>query len=351
MRSIFVPAIGQFDNIGDIVLRRPLLRWLREAGPLQVFVGPAPSAYVEALELQAGDTVYYSFIRWYLAAFREGMRGRLHYAFKPGEIQLSLVGLKEHVAAVPLLLLARITGGRVVRIGSGTRNFARWPRLFLAPSLALSNLVLWRDAETAAHLGCGGVMPDLGFADGEGISLHQPRPWIVVSMRGDRKAVSDVWVDAVRQLADRLGLRLRVVTQVARDTAMSRDLALRLGADLIDWDGLEHVSQERRLQAAYRESAVVVSDRLHVLIAAFTHGAVPVAPLTDGSGKVARHFHAAGIEGIALDSQALPARELADAMQAVVARRAELFEALRAARGRLDEVRIRLLSLLRGGSR
>ena len=346
MRSIFVPAIGQYDNIGDIVLRRPLLRWLRPAGPLHVFVGPAPDAYLAALSLGPDDVVYHSFLRWYLAGLRAGLRGRLHYAFKPGEIQLSLRGLKEHLAMLPLLLLVRAGGGRVVRVGSGTRNFARWPRLLLAPSVALSNLVMWRDDETAAFLRKGGTMPDLGFADGEVNRLPAPRPWLVLSMRGDRLPVPEAWVDAVRSLASRHSLRLRVVTQVARDETMSRDLAQRLGADLLGWNGSDHDAQEHRLQAAYRGARGVVSDRLHVLIAAFTHGAVPLALLTDGSGKVARHFRAAGIDGIDIHVDGRPAAQLLEAMERVLAREDELFGALAQARGRLELVRHQVVDML-----
>lgn len=30
--SIFVPMVGQYENIGDIILRRPLMDWLQRVG-------------------------------------------------------------------------------------------------------------------------------------------------------------------------------------------------------------------------------------------------------------------------------------------------------------------------------
>lgn len=263
---------------------------------------------------------------------------------------MSLRGLKEHVSMLPVLALARLRGGKVVRVGSGARNFARWPRALLWPSVALSNLVLWRDGDTAAYVGRGGVMPDLGFADGDEVWARPGRDALVVSMRGDRRPVPDVWVEAVRALADRLRLRVTVVTQVARDDAMSLDLARRLHAAVLPWDGKDHVAQESALQAVYRRADVVVSDRLHVLIAAFTHGAVPMALLTDQSTKVARHFKAAGIDGVDVGVTGRSVDELVEAMSAIHGRSDALFESLRIARHELAAVRERALSLLTGAA-
>lgn len=350
MRQIFTPAIGQYDNIGDILLRRPLLDWLRPAGELHVFIGPAPRGYAAALGLQPQDHVYRSFGAWYLAGLAGALAGRASYAFKPGEIQLTLKGMKEHVSVLPLLALLRLRGGRVVRVGSGARNFARWPRWLLWPSMALSNLVLWRDGRTAEHLACGAVMPDLAFGYGDGDGDAAPsagdRPWLIVSMRGDRQGVSEAWVAAVRGLAQREGLRIRVVTQVARDADLSRELCRRLEADSLPWDGQDHDLQEERLRQAYRASRVAVSDRLHVLIAAFTHGAVPIGLLVDRSDKIARHFAAAGVASVDVMSDGRAPEAVIEAMRAVLKREHELFAGLARARVELQGVRGQVLRCL-----
>jgi hypothetical protein len=73
-KQIFVPARGQFDNIGDILLRRQLLDWLRSSGPLHVYLGSSPPGYAEGLRLQPEDVRYHSFRAWYLAALRSAAR-------------------------------------------------------------------------------------------------------------------------------------------------------------------------------------------------------------------------------------------------------------------------------------
>lgn len=345
---IFTPSIGQYENIGDIILRRPLIEWLRPAGKLHVYVGQAPEGFEAALGLGASDAVYRSFPAWYLAGLGAAWRGEACYAFKPGEIQLTLKGMKEHLAMLPLLALVRFRGGRIVRVGSGARNFAALPRALMRPSVSLANLVRWRDQRTAEYLGQGGVMPDLGFSDGDTHMATGARPWLVVSMRGDRQGVSEDWLDTVRWLSAHLGLKIRVVTQVARDAALSRELAHRLSASLDDWDGTAHDRQEERLRSVYRETRVVVSDRLHVLISAFTHGAHPIALLTDASDKIRRHFAAAGVTGMDLQIDGPPDAAVQEALRLMMAREDELRQSLSQARDSLRAVREEVLRCLAG---
>lgn len=347
-RPIFVPGVGQYDNLGDIILRRELIAWLRPLGRLHVYVGPSPAGYAESLGIGPDDVVYRSFSAWYRAALAEAWAHRAHYAFKPGEIQLTLVGMKEHVSMLPLLLVVRARGGRVARVGSGARNFAPLPRLLILPSIALSHLTVWRDRRTAEYLGRGTVMPDLAFAGGSAApELGGPdRDVVVVSMRGDRPEPTAEWVDGVRAYAARAGHRLVVATQVLSDRERSGSLASRLGAELLDWDGTDHGEQEERLRALYRRTSLAVSDRLHVLITAVTEGALPLALLVDGSEKIDRHFAAAGMPGVAVRTGGLTADEVADSMAAAAGRAAERTAELAAARSALAAVREDLEALL-----
>ncbi|WP_419817207.1 polysaccharide pyruvyl transferase family protein [Glaciibacter flavus] len=347
-REIFVPGIGQYDNIGDIILRRQLVSWLRPHGRLHVFVGGSPSGYAESLGIGEEDVVYRSFSQWYRAGLRAAWRGRAHYLFKPGEIQLTVGGMKEHVVVLPLLAVIRARGGKVARVGAGSRNFAPVPRLLMRPSIAMCDLAAWRDAATADYLG-GEVMPDLAFGEGGRADPSDDRDVLVVSMRSDRVEPSDAWFDGIREYAARSGLRISVVTQVLRDRDWSRMIARRLGAELVDWDGTEHGAQEERLRDLYRRSVLAVSDRLHVLITAATEGAIPIALLVDGSDKIERHFEAAGLDGVGVRAAGMSSAEIVSALEAAALRGDETRSALASARGELDDVRTRLGGLLAAG--
>lgn len=354
--KIFVPGRGQYDNVGDIMLRRQLLDWMRDFGAIHTYVGLAPDGYSEGLQLRAEDVVYDSFTGWYGAGLRTALRGEASYVFKPGEIQLSLVGMKEHLSMLPLLVAIRVRGGKIIRVGSGSRNFAPLPRLLMGPSIRLAHLTAWRDQVTADYLGVGSVMPDLAFGEGrpspelDGTGAAAGRNTLVVSMRSDRPLPGADWFAGVRQLARRQALTISVVSQVFRDRDRSRELASGLEAELLDWDGTRHHEHEERLRALYSRSALVLSDRLHVLIAGFTEGAVPSAAIGAGSAKIDRHFRAAGVQGVSVDVSALDAAALEQVLTDMLARRSELFTALRGAREDLARVRAQVREVFAGAA-
>ncbi len=329
--QIYVPGVGQFENIGDIILRRQLLSRLREFGDLHIYVGPSTDDYDGALGLITNDKVYRSFRRWYVRALAAASTGRGTYVFKPGEIQLTLRGMKEHVSMLPVIALARLRGNPVVRIGSGSRNFAPIPRAIIWPSVKLSSLVRWRDSQTASYLR-GEIMPDLAFGEGSAVAAirHQAsRDTLVVSMRSDRAVTPQSWIDAVRGFAEKRQLKIYAVSQVIRDNPKTLELARRLDGEAITWDGQDHEAQEQLLRSLYARTEIAVSDRLHVLIAAFTEGALPAALLTDGSNKVARHFAAAGIHEVDLPVGAGTQPSSVEAwLDEITSRREELIDAL-----------------------
>lgn len=303
-RPIYVPAIGQYDNIGDIILRRQLLDWLRELGPLNIYVGRAPDGYSESLGTSHADRLYRSFVKWYASAMISALRRRTHYAFKPGELQLTLRGMKEHVALLPLVLAIKLRKGKTLRIGAGSREFNRLPLRIIRPSVRLADLVRWRDTETASRVG-GATMPDLAFGEGTGTNSWpgtSSRDLLVVSMRGDRELPSDAWFAAVASVAKAEGLSVVAVTQVERDGTRSRRLAEILGGMNLPWSGVDHAGHERALRETYRRARLVVSDRLHVLIAAVTEGATPAALQMDASDKIARHFDVIGFVDLTLNA-------------------------------------------------
>lgn len=345
MRRVFAIGRGQYENVGDIILRRQLLDWVRPLGEMHLYVGESPPGYVEGLRLGPGDCVYGSLIAWYRVALVSALRGGASYVFKPGEIQLTLLGMKEHLSMLPLLVAVKLRGGAAVRVGVGTRNYAPLPRALMRPSIALSDVTLWRDVSTASYMGSGEAMPDLAFAEGSddaavaAFAEESPeRRILVVSMRSDepvRAYPSRTWIDAVKAYADAHGLEIWAVTQVHVDDGRTRQLAADLGGSALTWDGLDHDRQEEKLRALYRRTAIALSDRLHVLVAAFTEGAIPVGSLVDDDDKIDRHFRTIGIDGVSVATSGLSADEFVRRMEDLAAQRRSMFPCLLAARQRL----------------
>lgn len=358
MNDIFAIGRGQYENVGDIILRRQLLDWVRPVGRLHVYVGDSPPGYDEGLGLQASDISYRSLGAWYRAALTAAVRGGASYVFKPGELQLTIPGLKEHMVMLPLLAAIRLRGGRAVRAGVGARNFAAIPRAMMYPSIALSDLTLWRDVRSAEYMG-GEVMPDLAFGEGaddevlaEAGTGAAGRNKLVVSMRSDEDVhpcpyPTEAWFEAVRTFAARHDLEIWAVTQVRVDDERTGRIAAQLGGRALRWpEHTGHDVQETRLRELYRSTRIALSDRLHVIIAAYTEGAVPVGSMIDGTDKIDRHFRTVGVDGVALRTGEMSAMDMVGRLEAIDQRRAELFAALLEARVRLHTVQTRVQALL-----
>ncbi len=357
-RTIFAVARGQYGNIGDVMLRRQLLDWVRDAGPLHVYVGDAPDGYAEGLALHPQDVTYRSLLRWYAAALRAAVTGRAAYVFKPGEIQLTLLGLKEHLSMLPLLAVLRARGGAAVRVGVGTRGFAAIPRALVRPSVALSDLTLWRDDATAAYMGSGDAMPDLAFGEGADDETlvragqgSAGRDVLVVSLRGDGEArpyPGRAALAGIRAYADAHDLEVWTAAQVQVDDERAAALAEDLGGRALRWrEARGHDEQERALRALYARAAVTVSDRLHVLVAACTEGAVPVAGAVVSSEKIARHLGTIGVHDVGLDLVGGDAAAVQRRLDELGGRRGEVLSAVLGARERLADHRADVVDVLR----
>jgi hypothetical protein len=345
-RQIFVRGTGQEDNIGDVILRRSFFEQLSAAGQLHIHLGDATEDFIAALELRESDVIYRDAESWRRAAYRSVLRKPTWLVDKPGELLLEEDIYKGQRSLLPLIVAVRARGGRSLRLGIGHRKpnpalVGRFRRLY-----RLSNTVAWRDVESHAHFAIGEVMPDWGFLDGSEVARAEPRGRLVVSYRSDRDMLPQHAIDAIRAFAERESLLITVVTQVARDSSRSLELHDALGGELLDWkEPANHREQEARLRDIYAETAVALSDRLHVLIVAAAEGAAPVNLIDKHDPKIARHFEAIGYRDVTVASSDATAAELVDALDRARGRGEEMMTKVSGARVRIRDIARRSLSL------
>ncbi|WP_407943836.1 polysaccharide pyruvyl transferase family protein [Marisediminicola senii] len=300
--KVFVVLTGQRDNLGDSLLRRPLLSVAKRVGECHVLVGPNSSQYSDNLGLDAGDYVYTSRIQWLGSLLRSTLVRKTHLFFNAGEFTLNRAFVRDRVAMLPIVALVRARGGSVIQAGAGLRNTDEPISRALRWLARSADVTAWRDERSRDAMATGDVMPDWAFSEGStthsirersGENLYPAQ--IVFSLRGDREQPSDEWITRARRLIDSLDAVPLVVCQVQRDRDRLVWLATALGADYDDWSPeVGHASRERQVRAVYGRSSWVVSDRLHVLVAAMTEGSVPIALAPDSSRKLSRTLEAAG---------------------------------------------------------
>lgn len=344
---VFFELEGQADNLGDTILRRAYFDVLRPHGEMHVNCVGQNAGYLAAFSFGPDDRLYTTATEWRRAC-RQQLRANDLVVLNAGESFMTWTP-RQYGKRSLAIGLAKLRHAKVLHCGHGLRANAphwRWP---LGAMLAGCRLVTWRDWDSWAWAGCGTVYPDWAFAAGLseadiGRARREPRDLLVVALRGDRPAPDEKWLDVVKSYARSRGLRIRLVTQVRRDQDRMLQLADQLGGDGLRWDDEDHAAHEVRVRALYRRAAVVISDRLHVLIVAVTEGAVPVGYTPNSAEKISRSFVGAGFPDIGFSAEGL-SREEALARIAHWETAAEsLFVALTESRRRLAELSAKIVT-------
>lgn len=301
--KVFIPVVGQVINIGDTLHRKILLSWLRgNAVELHLYVGKAPESFVEALDLDESDKVYTSLGEWLYAIIFQDFLKRKFFVFNPGEITFSSVRLIKEISLLPFYLYIKATGGKILRIGVAAQSDIKIEKKWLWKSLiSLSNKIYWRTIRSAQLFNKGEVIPDLAFYKIDEHVDFATKNVLVISLRGDRKFPTQKWFDAIKEFQTDNDLEPVVVSQVKIDNERTVKIAEKLNARFYIWDNeRSHNDQEKIVNEVYRRSKIAISDRLHVLIAAFTKGVIPTVVSVEPSDKVQDHFDVLPLHNISV---------------------------------------------------
>lgn len=315
--KIFIPVIGQFVNIGDTLHRKILLSWLkREDLKLHVFVGKAPQSFIEALGLRTSDKLYTSYLKWALSMFISSIKEKTGFIYNPGELTMSSKRLLLEIGLLPFHFFIKLRKGFIVRVGIAAKSDidirfkTLWNKIF-----AFSDKIYWRTEKSHIGFKMGQVIPDLAFYDTDAeIDLSSKRK-LIISMRGDRVAPTEEWFEIMRSFISRNELEAVVVSQVRIDNERTEEIARKLSVKSYIWeDNVTHNVQEELLNNLYRGSVMSISDRLHVLIAAFTKGVIPVNLTVSFSSKVQDHFDVINLKNVTINPNVLSKEEVIESL-------------------------------------
>lgn len=349
-KRIFIPVVGEFANVGDVMHRNELIKWLKPCGDLHVYIGRAPEDFVEGLELPSSAVKYTSITKWLVSLLFSPLR-KTHFVFNSGELTVSNRRLLMEIILFPFLLINKLKGGKILRIGVAAASNVQvsfkslWQNLF-----RFSSLVMWRTKVSRDFFGVGEVIPDLAFAGKEALDNAyneeiRKRKNLIISMRWDRPYPNIDWLSAVKDFATNRDLKIFVVSQVRKDNPLCVQLADELGGKCELWDeSVSHLDQENHLRIIYKDSLLTISDRLHVLIAAITEGVLPSVILTKPSDKVQHHFDVLGLKDISISM--VSQSEILNYLECQILRSNEVFEKLSVAQSALVEAKNKVQKVL-----
>ncbi|MBB4120082.1 polysaccharide pyruvyl transferase WcaK-like protein [Mesonia hippocampi] len=318
MKKVFIPVVGQVINIGDTLHRKILISWLRDRSTeLHIYVGNAPQSFIEALDLKEEDIVYSSISKWLFSIiFKDFLRKKL-FIFNPGEITFSNSRLVKELVLFPFYLYIRITGGKILRIGVAAQSDIKIKYKWLWNKLiGFSNKIYWRTIKSSELFKKGEVIPDLAFYKIDQNIVYEKKYFIVISMRGDRKLPSQKWFEAIKEFQQKNNLSIAVVSQVKIDNERAKEIAAKLRGEYYIWENqYNHNRQEEIVNEIYRKSKIAISDRLHVLIAAYTKGVIPTDVSVTKSNKVQDHFDVLPLEDVSVFESKSSKEEIIDFLQ------------------------------------
>lgn len=344
--KVFVTLTGDYPNIGDALIRRRSLAWARMCGqPVVAFVGRAPDMWCRQIGLTTQDDLYrQKDVKAWVIAMLRAPRG-FTLVLEPGEVDLRLNQYKWETMVLLFSVLTRFKGGRVIRpprsLSRPSRAMTIWHKL----GLRLSTVVLWRESDSKTLVGTGRVVPDIAFSEAPYGEESSPRPRLLVSLRGLRSRPSAAWEEAVRTFARDQGLIITCIAQVRQDEVRTAELASALGGECIDFGNRDDMEQEHLLRRMYSEGAVVISDRLHVLILGALGGCIPCELVPKPSNKVATHFQAAGITGITQDAEGSSAATMLSFLNSIHGRRDKIRAEVMAAHMQLKDIESRVVAV------
>lgn len=295
--AVYAWLTGQDFNIGDSLLRRPYLRELAKLGDVNVWVRNASDDFLSGLGIDQAARVERSFGRWYRDALKSAVTRPTLIALNAGEIRRTRGGAGRIPAMALLAVIAKFRRGGGVWLGASIARGAA-PRLYsmvYRVSARLLNIVRWRESGSLSVQRVATVGPDWAFAEGAPTrEWPRKRHLAAFVLRGDRERPSNDWLKWARRAIDDMNLTPVFVVQVRGDEDLARELKAELGGRVLEWPaGASHAEQESAAREAYRESRVVIGDRLHGLIVGATEGAVPIGWVESSSWKIRAHFDAA----------------------------------------------------------
>lgn len=288
----FLRLSTQFENLGDALIVRELLRLVQAHSELVIDVSSAPATFVDEVMggvdpervtlLRHGAAL--SFIR--LAARARRVGRRCYYLFLPAGItgEKTGVGVVSYSLVTSMVKLLKSLGVHPIHLGASYSDLGQNNiKLVRARAAILDHhIVRDRGSETylrALSINVDGTVPDMSFGLYPAALPIGERNTAAFSFRLDRGdlllANIEHQVRKVIQAAP--GMKFKFVSQVRRDDGPMFELSKRIGRDFGERVSFYAPMTIKSCIDLYANVSIIFSNRLHALLLAAYAGSTPVA--------------------------------------------------------------------------
>ncbi|MBG6184972.1 hypothetical protein IWX65_002950 [Arthrobacter sp. CAN_A214] len=286
--TLFCSISAQWDNLGDVEIRRTILDLLSDQFDKQaIYCGSMPIDYVAMFSSGTHVKFYSKYMPFLCALLLEISKGRASLLFAPGPVLMvaNVQALLKSVSLVLVVMMVRRRGGQVLAIGRSLRGVSSLALAIERTLQKFCTVYTLRDGVSASLLGVDTVVaPDIAFANVPRAPTTE-RNVIGISLRYDRPPDLVLLTKVIRDCEESEKTPI-FVSQVKRDDEQHRYLADFFGCSALLWGDKSHSDQFAVVMNLYERAHTVISDRLHVLILAAEAGAFPIEIKTAASDKI-----------------------------------------------------------------
>nr|WP_316656267.1 polysaccharide pyruvyl transferase family protein [uncultured Gellertiella sp.] len=285
----FLSFKTQFENVGDALINRELLRLVAERAEVHLDLSRCPPEFAENMQLGEDYAIHpVGNANSVLAkAALSALSGReAFYFLSPGGYvgEVSVVRFGLGLVNSLVLLLLMLAGVRICHVGVSYERLGVRQKILLKLRRRLLYRHIVRDRESAEYarsigLHIDGIMPDLAFGAlgilGEPVG---PRPYVALSFRVDQSACLQARIVAFVQELDATlpkSVPVKLICQVERDAPFLRRLEKMFSDREITY--AEVFETIDTCFQNYDDVGFIVSNRLHALLMGTVRGAIPIA--------------------------------------------------------------------------
>lgn len=311
----------QFENVGDALIIRELLRQIASRSQLIVDVSRCPEAFRRSIgvsELPNTTVRAAGFISIAISMLSDRLRGDVPYYFLiPGGINGEKSTKQYWLAQAGTIGMAIMStlGARICQTGISYEALGDRHKRLLRRRLRYFYKAMVRDELSLMYarknrIRADGIVPDLAFGLKPLDGVLAERTKVAFSFRADKSPETrDVIASRVLEICQAISQDTPVlfVVQVARDATfmknLKRDIETKLERSI---EYVEQFSDIDECRLIYSKCTHLFSNRLHGLLLALCSGAKPV-PLIDPvlDPKIVGVFEQTGWADLILDANVL----------------------------------------------
>ncbi|MEP7706671.1 polysaccharide pyruvyl transferase family protein [Paraglaciecola sp. 25GB23A] len=281
MTHCFFKVKTQFENLGDALINRELIKQLKPTEKLIICIKNVPTDFLKNLDIESAVLVNSSIYFYYLMLKSRLSLNNVNYFLNPGGYggKISPKKVIMYLGTTFIFSLFKIIGIKVHRVGVSFSNLSTFHSymLRLQSKVLYSNSV--RDSLTfeicrKLKIRVSKIVPDLAFTLAYENSNLEKTYDIVISVRKPNNNIESLFI-ALDKIVKSAHGKILFIYQVKFDQDFQERLYSRYKSYDVELRDLSKLLTEN--ERLFSQCKYVVSNRLHVLLLAMSKGAMPLA--------------------------------------------------------------------------